>query len=39
VLGERTPLGLGDGVTVTRYPTAGIDNMLHIRAPGWSILN
>jgi L-ascorbate metabolism protein UlaG (beta-lactamase superfamily) len=38
-LGERTPLAMASGVTVTRYPTAGIDNMLHIAAPGASILN
>jgi L-ascorbate metabolism protein UlaG (beta-lactamase superfamily) len=38
-LGERTPLEIETHVHVTRYPTAGIDNMLHVRAPGWSILN
>lgn len=39
VLHERTPLTLAPGIVVTRYPTAGIDNMLHVQAPGWSILN
>jgi L-ascorbate metabolism protein UlaG (beta-lactamase superfamily) len=38
-LGERRPLELEAGVTVTRHPTAGIDNALHVTAPGWSILN
>ncbi len=38
-LPEREPLALGARVEVTRYPTAGIDNMLHLRAPGWSVLN
>jgi UDP-MurNAc hydroxylase len=38
-LHERTPLTLAPGVVVTRYPTAGIDNMLHVQADGWSILN
>lgn len=38
-LHERRPLSLGGGVEVTRYPTAGIDNTLHLRAPGWSIVN
>jgi L-ascorbate metabolism protein UlaG (beta-lactamase superfamily) len=38
-LGERTPLSIGSGVMVARYPTAGIDNMLHVAAPGASILN
>ena len=38
-LHERTPLRLAPDVEVTRYPTAGIDNMLHVRAHGWSILN
>lgn len=38
-LPERSPLELDTGVYVTRYPTAGIDNMLHLQAPGWSILN
>jgi L-ascorbate metabolism protein UlaG (beta-lactamase superfamily) len=38
-LGERAPLQLEDGVSVTRYPTAGIDNMLHVQGHGWSVLN
>jgi L-ascorbate metabolism protein UlaG (beta-lactamase superfamily) len=38
-LHERTPLSLGDAVSVVRYPTAGVDNMLHVRAHGWSIVN
>jgi hypothetical protein len=38
-LHERTPLRLAPDIEVTRYPTAGIDNMLHVRAHGWSILN
>jgi len=38
-LRERVPLTLAPGVVVTRYPTAGIDNMLHVQAHGWSILN
>jgi L-ascorbate metabolism protein UlaG (beta-lactamase superfamily) len=38
-LAEREPLGLPGGVRVERYPTAGIDNMLHISAPHGSILN
>lgn len=38
-LPERIPLPLSASVVVTRYPTAGIDNMLHVQAHGWSILN
>lgn len=38
-LHERTPLELARGVRLTRYPTAGIDNMLHVQAHGWSVLN
>lgn len=38
-LGERTALQLDGRVRVTRHPTAGIDNALHLEAPGWSILN
>jgi len=38
-LRERTPLRLAPNVIATRYPTAGIDNMLHLQAHGWSILN
>jgi L-ascorbate metabolism protein UlaG (beta-lactamase superfamily) len=36
---EREPVALGHGVRVTRYPTAGIDNMLHVAGAGWSVLN
>lgn len=36
---ERTALELAPNVVVTRFPTAGIDNMLHVQAHGWSILN
>jgi L-ascorbate metabolism protein UlaG (beta-lactamase superfamily) len=39
VLDERVPLELAPDLVVTRYPTAGIDNMLHVQAHGWSILN
>ena len=38
-LPERRPLRISTEVEVTRYPTAGIDNMLHVKAHGWSILN
>ena len=38
-LGEREPMELGGRTTVTRYPTAGIDNMLHITSDEWSLLN
>lgn len=38
-LHERKPLRIAPDVEVTRYPTAGIDNMLHVKAHGWSILN
>lgn len=38
-LAEREALDVGGGARVTRFPTAGIDNMLHVRAGGWSILN
>jgi hypothetical protein len=38
-LGERNALQLSPSVVVTRYPTAGIDNMLHVQAHGWSVLN
>ncbi|HET8935968.1 MAG TPA: MBL fold metallo-hydrolase [Polyangiales bacterium] len=38
-LRERKALELAPGVVVTRYPTAGIDNMLHVQAHGWSVLN
>jgi hypothetical protein len=36
---ERAPLELDDETTCWRYPTAGIDNMLHITAGDWSMLN
>jgi L-ascorbate metabolism protein UlaG (beta-lactamase superfamily) len=38
-IGERESLGLDDETTCRRYPTAGIDNMLHIVSGRWSILN
>lgn len=38
-LAERRPLSLGEGIEIERFPTAGIDNMLHVRGPGWSVLN
>lgn len=38
-LGERTRLHIAPSIAVTRYPTAGIDNMLHVQAHGWSVLN
>ena len=38
-LREREPMELSREVTVTRYPTAGIDNMLHIAGGGYSVLN
>jgi L-ascorbate metabolism protein UlaG (beta-lactamase superfamily) len=38
-LHERKSLRIAPGVEVTRYPTAGIDNMLHVKAHGWSVLN
>jgi L-ascorbate metabolism protein UlaG (beta-lactamase superfamily) len=36
---ERKPVCINDYVTITRYPTTGIDNMLLIETPGWTILN
>ncbi len=36
---ERSALTLDTGISVTRYPTTGIDNMLLMRGPGWSLLN
>ena len=36
---ERAPVVLPGDVCVTRYPTAGIDNMLHVAGGGWSVLN
>ena len=38
-LGEREPFDLDDETTCCRYPTAGIDNMLHIRSGSWALLN
>jgi L-ascorbate metabolism protein UlaG (beta-lactamase superfamily) len=38
-LRERESVRLSTHVTVTRYPTAGIDNMLHIAGGGFSVLN
>jgi L-ascorbate metabolism protein UlaG (beta-lactamase superfamily) len=37
--GEREPLALDAETVCCRYPTAGIDNMLHIRSGAWSMLN
>ena len=36
---ERETLNLDAETSCCRYPTAGIDNMLHIRSGPWSILN
>ena len=38
-LAERRPMRLADGVTVTRFPSTGIDNMLLLRAGELSVLN
>ena len=38
-LAEREPVSLAPSLAVCRYPTAGIDNMLHIVGDGVSILN
>ena len=38
-LGEREPMELDQETTCCRYPTAGIDNMLHITSADWSMLN
>lgn len=38
-LGEREPVELDEETTCCRYPTAGIDNMLHITSGAWSMLN
>jgi L-ascorbate metabolism protein UlaG (beta-lactamase superfamily) len=38
-LGEREPFALDAETACCRYPTAGIDNMLHITAGEWSMLN
>jgi L-ascorbate metabolism protein UlaG (beta-lactamase superfamily) len=38
-IGERETLELNAQTTCCRYPTAGIDNMLHIVSDSWSVLN
>ena len=38
-LGERQTVELDGTTTCCRYPTAGIDNMLHIVSGDWSMLN
>lgn len=38
-LEERVPLRLNDDFIIIRYPTTGIDNMLHIKTNELSILN
>jgi UDP-MurNAc hydroxylase len=38
-LPERSRFDLDPGISVTRYPTTGIDNMLLMRGRGWSLLN
>jgi len=38
-LGERERVDLDEDTSVSRYPTAGIDNMLHITSGRWSMLN
>jgi len=38
-LEERTPLNLSDEVSVTRYPSTGIDNMLAIKSKRYTVLN
>ena len=38
-IGERETLELNGETKCCRYPTAGIDNMLHIASGSWSILN
>jgi L-ascorbate metabolism protein UlaG (beta-lactamase superfamily) len=38
-IGERETLELDSETICCRYPTAGIDNMLHIVSGSWSILN
>lgn len=38
-IGERDPFELDDDTSCCRYPTAGIDNMLHVTSGSWSILN
>lgn len=36
---ERKELRLSEDVSVTRYPTQGIDNMLLIKTPAATVLN
>ena len=36
---ERTVFALDAAISVTRYPTTGIDNMLLMRGANWSLLN
>lgn len=36
---ERRPITIEEGITLTRYPTTGIDNMLHLKHEAFSILN
>jgi L-ascorbate metabolism protein UlaG (beta-lactamase superfamily) len=38
-LKERQPLALSNKISITRYPTTGIDNMLLIKTPEGNILN
>lgn len=38
-LGEREPFALDRETSCCRYPTAGIDNMLHVASGAWSLLN
>jgi UDP-MurNAc hydroxylase len=38
-LPERVPTEIGSGVTVERFPTAGIDNALLLRTPSVTLLN
>lgn len=38
-IAERETLEIGVQTTCCRYPTAGIDNMLHIVSGPWSVLN
>lgn len=37
--GEREAFDLDDDTSCRRYPTAGIDNMLHVTSGSWSLLN
>jgi L-ascorbate metabolism protein UlaG (beta-lactamase superfamily) len=37
--GERTPVPIGAGVVLERYPTTGIDNILVIRTPHGTVVN